>query len=212
MKLFRKSNKQPQNAAPQPRGDAASLDFTYLAPATPAAPPRPPRVKRKPQPVVSVEQAPQRRSIVVPALAVGAAALAVALVASEPATEATAPRSNASPAVVQTPPPIKPVQPRAALPQPAAVPPHPAAIQHAKTLAVPVDFLQPYHAYATLPGNKAIALALDRNGRWAHGKVAGFSVQPEASEEALVECAKFRAQAGIQENCRLFAVGDKVVW
>ena len=81
-----------------------------------------------------------------------------------------------------------------------------------QTRTLPADFLKAFQEYAAKSGNKAMALALDADGRSAFVGVAGYTTQSEANEEALSECTRFKPQNGVQENCRLYAVGDKVVW
>jgi len=77
---------------------------------------------------------------------------------------------------------------------------------------LPAEFLQLFQTYKAKPAPKAIALALDPGGRWAYGSIAGYSTQAEANDEALSECARSKAPSDIKEKCRLYAVGDKVVW
>ena len=77
---------------------------------------------------------------------------------------------------------------------------------------MPAEFMQAFLEYARKPGSKAIALALDKDGKSAFGSVARHATQKEANEDALSECTRFKTQAGIQASCRLYAVGDQVTW
>jgi hypothetical protein len=77
---------------------------------------------------------------------------------------------------------------------------------------IPTEFMQAFQKYTAKSGNKAIALALDNQGRHAFGSIAGHATQAQANEEALAECRTYKTQAGVQGDCRLYAVGDKVVW
>lgn len=208
MDLFRK-HKQP---APQKSARAAdSLDFRHLAPAKAAEPVR--RVAKAPKrtPVRVVAEPAQRPTIVLPALIGGGLALAIAYVMNDPAPEAPAP------AAVKAPPAAAPVVhqaprvPAAPIVAPAPQLQAPAA-PRINMPAVPTAFLEPFQAYTTERGSKALALALDRDGRFAHAVVSRHPVQAEANGEALADCERYRAQAGIQQSCRLFAIGDKIVW
>jgi hypothetical protein len=85
-------------------------------------------------------------------------------------------------------------------------------LQSRPARTIPPEFLQAFQDYGKLAGSKAIALALDDQGRWAYGIIARHATQPEANQEALLECAGFKAQSDVQENCRLYAAGDRVIW
>ena len=77
---------------------------------------------------------------------------------------------------------------------------------------LPAEFEQALERYAAKPGSKAIALALDANGRFAYGIIAAHSTQADANAEALEECARYRSQSSIGGACRLYAAGEKIVW
>jgi hypothetical protein len=212
--LFRKHKQR----APDKRERAAdSLDFRDLGPAKPAETPGAKYVAKpkKAAVKVAVEPAPWARTggIVLPAAIAGVIALGIAYMATEPASEAPAPATpvKAAPAKVEKAPQY--AAPKA--PSPAAsnavTPPQPPA-PRVNIPAVPTAFLAPFQAYTTEAGSKAIALALDKDGRFAHAVVARHPVQAEANGEALADCERYRAQSGIQVPCRLFAVGDKIVW
>jgi hypothetical protein len=116
--------------------------------------------------------------------------------AAAPAPKA-APKSKAA----------QPYPPPVAMPTP---PQTPAPGVEARVL--PPDFLKAVQQYNTKAGFKAMALALDPDGKWAYGTITGGATQAGANEEAQAECEKFKMQSGAQSTCRLFAVGDKVVW
>jgi hypothetical protein len=208
--LFRKHK---QHSAPEKHQRAPdSLDFRDLGPAKPAETPGAKYVPKPKQAAVKVlvEPAPKSRGgIVLPAAIAGAIALAIAYVTAEPEAPAPAAPVKATPAPVQKAPLY--AAPKATKPAvTATVPPPPAP--RVQMPAVPTAFLQPFQAYTIEAGSKAIALALDRDGRFAHAIVARHPVQAEANGEALADCERYRAGAGVQEPCRLFAVGDRIVW
>jgi hypothetical protein len=155
------------------------------------------------------------RRVVVPVLIIIAVGLTVRLVMTERGPEElTSPSRPAKPT-----PPTYPTTPAPKPPQtstpPAKVQTPPSQADAPQTLqppAIPAEFLQVFQTYSGKTAPKALALALDSKGRWAYGSIAGYSTQSGANEEALSECARFKAQSDIQEKCRLYAVADKVVW
>jgi hypothetical protein len=67
--------------------------------------------------------------------------------------------------------------------------------------------------YRTLPPQRALAVAGElRRNDWVAGASGGHASRGEAEAGALAECAKRRAQRRMQAPCRLYAVGDEVVW
>ena len=214
---LRKGNKA---GAPAPADAGAdSLDFTQAAPAASPAPPpvdhatplrRASSRKRSPA-AVPAQAAPQRtRSIAIPLLIAAAIGVA-AYVVSDRSAQAPTPPTAKAPAPLPPPAYKAPQTPAPAAKAPAS-PPAPADAPSVGPPALPAEFLQLFQTYSAKPAPKAIALALDPNGRWAYGSIAGYSTQAGANEEALSECARFKAQSDIKEKCRLYAVGDKVVW
>jgi hypothetical protein len=208
--LFRKHK---QRAPEKHQRAADSLDFRDLAPKPAETPGAKYVAKPKKVAVKAVEPVPKSRGgILLPAAIAGVIALAFAYVTHEP-SDLPAPAVS----VKATPAPAQKVPQYAApkTPKPAVTatvtPPQPPA-PRMNIPAVPAAFLAPFQAYTTDAGAKAIALALDKDGRFAHAVVARHPVQAEANGEALADCERYRAQAGIQEPCRLFAVGDKIVW
>lgn len=210
-----------QRNAPPPRDlGADSLDFSHAEPAEPSTPaPTPSSVvpPRKTTESGDRDKASGSRKIAVPVLIVIAIAVVVAFAMTERASkEPVTPGAKATSPTPQSPKPPQtyPPPPKVQTPPPKAATPPPQAptLPSVDTRAIPAEFLKKFQEYATKSGGKAIALALDSDGRWAYGSVSGFAKQPDASEEALSDCARFKAEARIRENCRLFAVGDKLVW
>jgi len=199
-----------------------SLDFTHLGDEAQSPPAERGRDKvgverpraataRKPKPKPAVKQEKTRRSAAVPLVIVTAIAIAVAVaVTDRTAQEVATPK--AKPAPFQTPrqpaqayaPPSKPPVSQPVPPTKPAAPTQPPAL--------PPEFLKELQDYKTRTGVKALALALDPDGRYAFATVAGVEKQATANEEALSDCARYRAQSGIKTSCRLYAVADKVVW
>lgn len=89
------------------------------------------------------------------------------------------------------------------------------AASEPKAPVVPAEFLKIFEDYKARPGEKAIALALD-GGRFSYsvteGKSDGKASQSEVNEAALAVCEKQRAEGKLNAPCRLYAIGDKVVW
>ncbi len=63
--------------------------------------------------------------------------------------------------------------------------------------------------YAGLPSQKAMAVAIEPDGRyvWAHGN--GYRDVDEAIDRAMQECERFRAEHGIGAPCELYRVNDQ---
>lgn len=68
--------------------------------------------------------------------------------------------------------------------------------------------------YGTLPDQRALAIAgeLERHERWVAGASGGHATRSDAEAGALRECARRRQEQRMQDACRLYAVGDEVVW
>lgn len=213
--------KAKQRSAPAAADSAAdSLDFSHIGPSkvpAPGAGAKP--VGRKASrsgsapgvsPVKTTgtpdqDKAGRSRRLAVPLLIIIATVLVVAFATTERSSkELATPDLSATPTspTSRSPPTYK-------APQASAPPSSPQSVQPP---ALPAEFLKAFQEYAAKSGNKAMALALDSDGRSAYVGVSGSATQSEANEEALSECTRFKAQSGVQENCRLYAVGDKVVW
>lgn len=186
-----------------------SLDFTPKEPAKPPAPARRKRARSADR-----EKAASSRRVGLPVLIIGAVIVAVVLVtANHSSKEVVKSAPSAKPAAPkpQAPPVSKPSQP---YPPPVAVqtPQQASPPQGVQARTLPAEFLKAVQAYNTRSGYKAMAFALDSDGKWAYGSISGWATQAGANEEALSECAKFKLKSGAESTCRLFAVGDKVVW
>lgn len=212
-----------------------SLDFSDAGPPSPVPPPSPGADAHaagarasgsesaavvRPRRTVRSERdsAGGARKVAVPVLIIVAIGVVAFAMTERSSKESVKPApSGKAPSPAQTSPAYKPPQtatPSAKPRTPPAQAPAPPAQQpqNVRTSAVPADFLPAFQEYTKRSGGKAIALALDNDGRWAYGTVSGFAVQSDANEEAMSECARNKAQSGIHANCRVFAVGDKVVW
>src|SRR5262245_34166865 len=67
--------------------------------------------------------------------------------------------------------------------------------------------------YEAMPAQRALALAGTlRDNRWVAGAAGGHETSAQAQQEALRVCAIKRQRARMQFPCRLYAIGDKVVW
>lgn len=185
-----------------------SLDFTPPEPAKPpAAAPKRPRPKRAAEPA----KAPPRK-VGFPVLIAGAIILAVVFfMARESSNEvAPPPQAKKKAAAPKTAPKSKAAQP---YPPPVSMPTTPQApAPGVEARVLPPDFLKAVQQYNTKAGFKAMALALDPDGKWAYGTITGWATQAGANEEAVAECEKFKIESKAQSTCRLFAVGDRVVW
>ena len=80
--------------------------------------------------------------------------------------------------------------------------------------AVPVRaksrFRVEWRDYQNLPGEKAIAVAGDREGRYVCGIGYGAASTDTAVREALERCEQRRADRRITDACRTYAVGDSL--
>lgn len=69
-----------------------------------------------------------------------------------------------------------------------------------------------WREYSKLPPQRALAVAGDPNRLWVAGVAGGAETQDAASEAALGECRRKRAERSMQVPCLLYAVGDRIVW
>jgi hypothetical protein len=72
------------------------------------------------------------------------------------------------------------------------------------------DFIKNKYIPAKEP--KAIALAIDSNGRWVGHLTDKRSSQGEANKFALSGCRGSLSKYKVASSCKLYAIGDKVVW
>jgi hypothetical protein len=67
--------------------------------------------------------------------------------------------------------------------------------------------------YAEMPEPRALAIAGDPNTtRWVGSAASGHASEAEAEQQALAGCKKQRASRRLQVPCRLYAIGDFVIW
>lgn len=195
-----------------------SLDFTAPKPAKPAVkPPAPAAARRKKPPPASAKPSGSRKTFVMLLGAIAVAAVIAFALKDDPPQEPEPPKSASVKGAA--PPAQAPTPPKAAQPYPPPVqtaplagsaPAEPSKLERVR--AMPPEFLKAVQGYNTKPGYKSIALALDIDGKWAYGSIAGAGTQPGANDGALAECARFALKSGARSACKLFAVGDKVVW
>lgn len=160
-------------------------------------------------------EAPRSRSLTVPLVIIALIGLVIVFAVTERASkEVAAPSSPAKP-----PPPTYQSAPAAKAPQHSNTPPPkaqtaPPQVQAPppQAPALPAEFLQAFQEYTKKSASKAIALALDSDGKAAFGSVARHATQQAANEGALSECTRLKTPHGVRADCRLYAVGDKVVW
>jgi hypothetical protein len=70
-------------------------------------------------------------------------------------------------------------------------------------------FEETLRVYRFSKGKKALAVAVDENGKKAFAVLYGSWSQASANEKALVECTRNAEQRGVQATCYLFATGDE---
>ena len=67
--------------------------------------------------------------------------------------------------------------------------------------------------YSELPDARALAVAGElHQDRWVMGSSGGHATEEAAAESAMRECRKHRAEQRTPAACRLYAVGDEIVW
>ena len=67
--------------------------------------------------------------------------------------------------------------------------------------------------YERLADHRAIAVAGNfRNDRWVAGVSGGHATSADAEQAALEECRVRRLRQREQAMCRLYAVGEEIVW
>jgi hypothetical protein len=62
--------------------------------------------------------------------------------------------------------------------------------------------------YQRLRSLKALAVAGDLNGVYVSGFAFAYPVQALANDEALENCEERRADRRVEQECRLYAIGD----
>ena len=76
-------------------------------------------------------------------------------------------------------------------------------------LAPASGFEEALGVYRLSGGKKALALAVDENGKKAFAVLYGSWSQTSANEKALAACSAKAAKSGVQATCYLFATGDE---
>ncbi|MEI6707845.1 MAG: hypothetical protein WCK96_12000 [Methylococcales bacterium] len=69
-----------------------------------------------------------------------------------------------------------------------------------------------FQEYSSKTDKKALALAHDSNRREAWGYGFGYSSQAQANDRALLECRNRLAEYRVNADCKLYAIGNDVVW
>jgi hypothetical protein len=69
-----------------------------------------------------------------------------------------------------------------------------------------------WREYLDLPVERALALAGDPDSVWVAGAAGARATREEAEQSALATCEVRRKDRRMQAPCRLYAVGDEVVW
>lgn len=70
-------------------------------------------------------------------------------------------------------------------------------------------FEETLDVYRLSRGKKALALAVDENGKRVFAVLYGSWSQESANEKALAGCNEKAARSGVQAQCYLFASGDE---
>jgi hypothetical protein len=75
------------------------------------------------------------------------------------------------------------------------------------------DLSAVWRDYEKMPMERALAIAGDPGrDRWVTGASGGHSTHKRAEEDAIAQCRIRRAQRRMRAECRLYAVGDEIVW
>jgi hypothetical protein len=72
-------------------------------------------------------------------------------------------------------------------------------------------FASEWKDYEELSGFKALAVAGDLGGTYVSGWASEYRHQEEATREALKSCEERRRDRRIVDECRIHAIGDKVL-
>ena len=73
-------------------------------------------------------------------------------------------------------------------------------------------FERAYSDYRQMPAYKALALARDSEGNWAYGYTRNQSNQAEANSQAMIECKKRVATFNVNEECRIYAEDNIIIY
>jgi len=86
-----------------------------------------------------------------------------------------------------------------------------AALACSTTGAPPSLFERHYQRYLSQPHQKAMALAGDLAGAWTYGYGSGYETPGLAIDRAMEICNARRHDLTIVDECRIYAVGNRVV-
>ena len=78
--------------------------------------------------------------------------------------------------------------------------------------AAGLRFEEVLRRYRDYEPRKALALAMDQNGRWAYGASEALLTAGSAEKKALDQCRKTAAAVGVAAECRIYASGDQIAW
>lgn len=71
-------------------------------------------------------------------------------------------------------------------------------------------FASEWESYRELPGFKALAVAGDLDGTYVSGWTSEYREQGKATADALNRCDERRRDRRIADECRIYAIGDKI--
>ncbi len=77
---------------------------------------------------------------------------------------------------------------------------------------MPQTMKSTWRQYLELPDERALALAGDPDFLWVAGAASSRATRRDAEQGALEACAVRRQKRRLQAPCRLYAVGEEVVW
>ncbi len=66
--------------------------------------------------------------------------------------------------------------------------------------------------FLSMPHQRAFAIAGDPDDRWVGVTVGGYPSPIDAEGEALRRCEHERSARRIEQPCRLYATGHRIVW
>jgi hypothetical protein len=66
--------------------------------------------------------------------------------------------------------------------------------------------------YSKLPEHRALAVCGDPERLWVAGAVGGAESRRAAREGALKECRKRRESRRLLAPCKIYAIGDEILW
>jgi hypothetical protein len=69
-----------------------------------------------------------------------------------------------------------------------------------------------WREYVKMPDERAFAVAGDPQRLWVGAAAGGYATREMAEDAVVAECTRRRNARRMQEPCRLYAIGDEVVW